>query len=432
MYRHKGTLTSLQLHLAYPADAVVRVPRVRDVANGWYGAFCAEDRGALLIAHGLAPLLRELGSFQPNASFHPTWVDSPGRGPSGPETADLRVTQLSAFETRWPGGSACDFAPTQRLKDPDEIARRVAEHMSGFTHWVERRYRDAQHIVCVGHLDSRLILLTPKLHPKRWHIYAQKPPGIGDVQRWLDEARVRVAGRFFNAGQFRKDRQHFDRLVDANDGRCLPLHWICEPLSRFAAELGGRVIVWAGGWGDGLHARSPSLAGGGYRHFWQRLRRHQQPRGAVGKRMTGCAYLSIYHSPEIWRELYQHYDPRACAGDIRPLIGRELLGRDVPPCRNRSFPVAPRLSVPRKELFRGYLLRLGQEMGTDESAIRAAWPWAWVETDDSTPRPAVEERQPRRLPGTSNRAATARVRLARGNRDWPARNRRRSAPVIRK
>ncbi|MGH9493389.1 MAG: toprim domain-containing protein [Candidatus Sulfotelmatobacter sp.] len=211
--------------------------------------------------------------------------------------------------------------------------------MTRFVQGIERRFPEHEHVVMTGGKDSQLIWLVPKLAPDRWHVFSSYP-NDRVVSEWLERNDLMPAGGILrHDNQNDETRADTERKVACSDLYSDPRHIKWLPFMRtIAEEHGGRCIFWGGTMSSPAHiykghevedfSDDPDRM---WRSHFERTASWQGNYHQTFFNFVGRPYLSPYHSPEIWNELFVHLDPRAIrwGGDLRDALGQELAGRPV-------------------------------------------------------------------------------------------------------
>lgn len=357
-------ITSLDLYLDWPAATVHNVAELRDVGAGVYPCYYMRADGGLKVATSAAALAAASGRFEPDRQFDPpdylalARPKSVRRVPSkvlellglrerrswlpfhvSERSPDARVRKLRPFERVSPSGERVFFRPDRSLSEADALVRRSAELMTRFVQGIERRFPEHVHVIMTGGKDSQLIWLVPKLAPDRWHVFSSYP-NDRIVSEWLERNdRMPAGGILRHDNQNDETRADTERKVACSDLYSDPRHIRWLPFMRsIAEEHGGRCIFWGGTMSSPAHiykghgvedfSDDPDRM---WRSHFERTASWQGNYHQTFFNFVGCPYLSPYHSPEIWSELFVHLDPRAIGwgSDLRDALGQALAGRPV-------------------------------------------------------------------------------------------------------
>jgi len=370
-----GVLSSLELHLRFPAGTVVETLCLEDTACGLYPCYYRVFRERLKVCTSAANLIVDAGSLETNPAFQPReyllradvrelFVRGTAAFPrfaknaaksllpapllrrlsknrfwyESWDTFDTRVRKLKPFECVAAQGANNGFQPDFSLKSADMLVEMVADHLQRFVHHVETAFPDHEHVLMLAGRDSQIVALIPKQRPERWHVFTAAPNRLL-VWKWLAWNNVTTGMVFGHDNHNEETPEETARKIVCSDLYSDPRHMRWLPaLKRIADGFGGRCIFWAGSAGDALHVGRSfhrRYAHGNPANFFHiHLTRvpclvgnyHQ-----VVKNFTGCPLLSPYHSAEIWRAVYIHHGPSVIpAGvDLRPRIGERVAGRQI-------------------------------------------------------------------------------------------------------
>lgn len=365
----KQTISSLSLHLEYPEGAVLPVKKLQDVGCGIYPVYYVRQNDHVLVSTSVTELIFELGDFRRNNSFNPpeflestpigdklelflpsrvrenvpssfaSWLRTVGFLSStywyeNPQTVDQRIEILQPFEEVTSHGTEQTFDPTYSLSHPEKFVNRSVDYITDFVNDIERRFPDHEHIIRMGGKDSQLIALVPKIS-ENWSVFSAEP-NYQLVNQFIQENGISVNQLYHHDNQNEESRDEFCQKIICSDLRSDPRHLRWYPtLQKIVDEHDGDVIFWCGTEGDTIysyHVDFSSVSKEEYfdLHF-ERAANWQAITHQVTKNYTGAPAISPYHSPSIWEDLYQHYDPRMISkgDDLRPQLGEQLYGGDV-------------------------------------------------------------------------------------------------------
>lgn len=332
MNNPKSRLTSLELYLNYPAKSVVSVTTLEDVACGIYPCYYLIQDDYLLVSSSAISLIKYSQDFVFNPHFCPDLLKHNFYDQRN--TIDKRITKLSPFEIRTASGSNNNFKPTRRIKDPAHFKDSSVQHFSNFILQIEKQFPEYEHIVLTGGKDSLLIHLGPKLNPEKWHIFSSEP-NTKIVQKFFEQNQLQV-NRFFGHDNIDDEDLLFvmQKVIDT-DCTVNPAHyrWM-KALQNIASEFKGKCIFWTGSIGDALNSYNTAYAELNYQQYFAKLAgRASQWQGMYHQlcfNLVGAPLLSIYHSAEIWQELYQHFDPALTyQQDHRMQLGEMLAAKPI-------------------------------------------------------------------------------------------------------
>jgi len=357
-------VSSISLHLQAWPDPV-QVEAVKDTTCGIYPVYYTAKDGQLHIASSVSPLVLLHGDLHEDTTF--THYEGGKVWHEGPSTIDARVKKLPAFgyvtmrdgalwerdefeHANYIGGTR-RFVE-QSAKAHEAFVEQSAKAHEAFVARIEKMYPGDAHVVLLGGVDSQTIMLVPKVKPANWHVLSMEP-NASLVWGWLKRNGIEY-GRFFRRRVTHRPGIDFvHRIVWATDCMADPRHYRSgDFMVEIARAFGGDVIFWAGTLGDaiqgGCHSRAYVPTGSG-RYWNSLLTRGPGWQGMAHQnclRQTGCPMLSLYHSPEIWRDVYTRTDMSALPRDVRQRVGVRLHGRQVEWLRRNPHP--PNMHVPKR------------------------------------------------------------------------------------
>lgn len=388
----ESELDSLSLHLDYPAGAVIEVEEFIDETAGIMPGYYYQAEDSVFVSTSVLSLIDELGGFQPDQTFlesaTPLTHDTSIGGASIPDiakglpkpvvnavkplgepilntlglistdglwvctnrTPDERIRKVPPFHRVTPSGTTRDFDATYSLT-PREAAADIATHMQQFINRIEKEYPGYHHVVLTGGKDSQLIWLVDKVEPEKWHA-ASSPPNYSINREFFEENGI-SHNTFIKLNEAKQEtREETELKIVTSDLRSDIRHLRWRPQQREIAErFDQQVIFWSGTVGGTLHSYHPDYAGTGRDGFFEaqftRAANWQANAHQTVKNYSGCAKLSPYHSPEIWRSVYEQYDPGQIekGDDFRLEIAREL--QDTPITWPSSNPSPAPYSYPK-------------------------------------------------------------------------------------
>lgn len=324
-------MTSLDLHLNYPAKEVVATDCVEDVACGMYPCYYMEHEGRLKVSSSAAALIVDSGEFFLNDNFRPdftrfNWYEEL-------HTIDKRVQRLGAFEIRYPGLSENNFKPARTLKNPDEFIEHSLYYFKKFINSIEERFPEHDHVVHTGGKDSQLIHLVPKINDEKWHIFSSEP-NAHLVEKWVKQNKVEFNEFFVHDNKNDEDLDFLiTKLVNSDCiGNPEHIRWN-KKLMSISDHFAGKCIFWTGTIGDTIYSIHKDYVRNDYRDYFKvhcgRAASWQGNCHQIYFNTTNSPCLSMYHSREIWESLYQRLDPSCVQEDLRDRLGEKLAGRKI-------------------------------------------------------------------------------------------------------
>lgn len=366
-------ITSLQLHLNYPAEQVVETKCLEDVGCGIYPCYFMKLKDKLKVSTSVTALIFDSKIFELNPTFNPPdflkqtskqnslhkklslitptilkrvvkyfdlrllsdnlhkdkfWYESW-------ETIDKRVKKLRPFEKVTPRDTTIKFKPDFTIRDKEIIINKTVNYLQKFVQSVEREFPDYEHIIMTGGKDSQLINLIPKLNSEKWHIFSAEP-NYTLVKKWIEKNDVTVNKIFKHNNQNEESFEDFKKKILCSDlyADLRHMRWI-PTLKRIAKEFDYKCIFWSGTAADAIYSFHKDFHNKFKEEYFKvhmiRVGTFQGNYHQICKNFVGCPTLSPYHSKEIWEELYQHLDPSIITKDtdLRKEIGEKLFGRPV-------------------------------------------------------------------------------------------------------
>lgn len=372
--------TSLDIYLNHTPGEIISADKVTDVGCGMYPCYYVQRDSDVLVSTSGANLIAELGDLKRNPDFQPplsfadlgtgdqvttdqtiieTLADyvptnlrreipssvitklenlglisgeAPQAWAEGWHTIDSRVSRLRPFETITPDTREQSIDFTRSLSDPEALAEQTAEYMTTFIHRIEDQFPDHQHIILTGGMDSQLISLVPK-QTDNWHVFSAEP-NYSIVTEFLDRNDIDVNSVIHHDNRNDESLDDLQRKLVAADLMADPRHlrWLSS-FKELVQDFGGDCIIWSGTSADAIHAyhRDFHTAENYFDCHLRRVASWQAISHQVMANFVGVPQLSPYHSPEIWDDVYRHYDPDMMSPemDLRPRIGKILSGGEV-------------------------------------------------------------------------------------------------------
>ena len=361
-------ITSLQLHLHYPAGEVVETRCLEDVGCGIYPCYYLRYKDKIKVSTSVTSLIFDSQEIQLNPDFKPPdFIKQRSKQNLASNTSDLfkklvkhftlglfpdhlrtengwyemwetidkRVKKLRPFEKITPGYTTVTFKPDFTIYDKKIIVTRTVNHMQKFVYNVEKDFPDYDHIVMTGGNDSQLISLISKLNDEKWHIFSAEP-NYTLVKEFIEENDINVNKIFRHDNQNEETIEDFTRKVICGDMYSNPqdLRWL-PSLKKIAEEFNHNCVFWTGTAADAIYSFHKEFHNNSKEDYFKvhmsRVSTWQGNSIQTSKNFVGCPFLSPYHSKEIWEELYQHLDPSIITKDtdLRKEIGERLFGKPV-------------------------------------------------------------------------------------------------------
>ncbi|MBN1543416.1 hypothetical protein JW992_14850 [candidate division KSB1 bacterium] len=376
-------ITSEAVYLNYPAKSIIRTSRLVDSGCGIYPVFYVSDRKEIFVSTSVISLIELLGSLDLNPHFRPpdflqkrekshaiarmkamlppvcknairtVAIKLAGKEPQwetnwyeSDETVDRRIHKLGAFCTVHSHSVVKQFKPSFSLQDPKKLIADTADCLRSYIHQIEDRFPDFQQIVLTGGKDSQLIVLVPKINQKNWHIFSA-PPNDRLVRIWLDQNGLAEHSVVEGPGWRKETDSELREKIIASDCYSNPAHirWLPE-LRDIAGSFSHRCIFWTGTGADAFYSFHPGFHKLAREKYFDvhanRVRSFQGNYHQTFKNFVGAALLSPYHSDDIWKRVYQHYDPSLIGQqvDLRNAIGAILAGREIEWLKENPSPEA--------------------------------------------------------------------------------------------
>ena len=265
---------------------------------------------------------------------------------SGTATIDREIRRL---------GGPTPFVRT--IFSPEVYAERLAAAMIADVARVEAAHPGATHVVMCGGKDSLNMLLLPWRRPV---LALSAAPNFALVRAFIADNRLDI--RCLELRDEDRGCLDLEVLYNACLSELVHCRWSGE-LRSLAAERGASLILWKGqvatfltpSWRAYVHytdrvdrtlgyleslvvraalrLRTRAIPEAQQRrvadNLWLRGAMMQGTHMALLRALCGCLVLSGYHGPAV-QEVVSAVDLPSCvARDIRPLVGRLLLGREV-------------------------------------------------------------------------------------------------------
>ncbi len=265
---------------------------------------------------------------------------------SGVATIDSEIRRI---------GGPTPFLPT--IFNPEVYAEALAAAMIADTAMIEAAHSGVPHVILTGGKDSLNMLLLPWKAPV---VALSAAPNYALVRQFIADNGLRIPCHELRD----EDRSGLDREVLYNT--CLSNLFHCRwsgELRTLAAQQRRRMILWQGqvatfltpSWRAYIHYRDQVDRVVGYleslvvraalkldcrtipeaqqrrvsTNLWRRGAMMQGSHMALLRSLCGCLVLSGYHGPAVQR-VVSSVDLSSCVQhDIRPRVGRLLLGRPV-------------------------------------------------------------------------------------------------------
>jgi hypothetical protein len=330
-------ITSLELWLNYSAKSVIETKNIEDVACEIYSCYYMEYEDRLKVSTSVISLIKDSGKFTINPDFNPDFVKY-----SWPEytkcgwykerfTVDKRIKRLRPFEVKISKASKINFNPVIKIKNKEEFIEKSIFYFKKFVNGVELRFPNYDHVVLTGGKDSQIIHLIPKKNKAKWHVFSSEP-NVLMVKKWLRDNKV-YSNNFFTHDNV-NDEFESDFVAKLFNSDCIsdPQHmrWL-KKLNKISDLFDKKCIFWMGTFGDTVNR---SNAWKNSKNCFDTFLGRETTHGIyhqTGFNLTGCPFLSIYNSEEIWRNVYQHLDFSIVQkfGDLREKIGNKLAGKKI-------------------------------------------------------------------------------------------------------
>lgn len=286
----------------------------------------------------------------------------------------------------------CGFSIT----DVDVFAQRIADALRADTAAIEAANPGYKNVVLCGGSDSLNLLLLPWQHET---IAISAEPNFEHVQKFVRENELNVKVMRLDDEY---DRDELDDEILECCCRAELSHWRWgASLRRIAREMDKKLVYWKGQAGDlymsttwkvYMHPIEPKkrlarrvyrkssdympevlargigrlLQPGVIRTSWNRTASFQGSHMGFIREIADCLTVSAYHGPNVMK-VWEEADLASVAQhDMRPLVGRILLGRDVRyPGKNPGpAPSQIRLGLSRSHRFLDLIRKAGIEVRT--------------------------------------------------------------------
>ncbi len=325
----------------------------------FYPVYHREDR------YSWSPLalLVEAGALEPDAEVLDAAAADDFLYYSGWGSVDRRIRRVGGPLVHAPGSEGA-------LRDPDELAGALAGALRADLAAAEARNPEMAPVVLVGGRDSMNLLLLPWRTPP---LVVSAEPNFPLVREFVRRNGLGLEVRRLDDP---RDEAVLDREILENACRADLRHyrWGAH-LCALARELEGRAVFWKGQVADALttpywktlchpprgpvatgqkvYARLDRFVPGALRRrvarsylepkllrtLWIRCAMFQGSHMGLIRGLTGALVLSAYHGPAVVRLWQRVRFEEAVPCDIRPRVGRALLGREV--CYPEANPSPP-------------------------------------------------------------------------------------------
>ena len=368
-------LTSLDLYLNFPAKKIIKTYCIEDVACAIYPCFYIECNDYLKVSSSAVELIKESKELVLNKKFKPnffmkSWYE-------GPQTIDKRIKRLKAFEIKKVGSSKINFKSEKTLKDKDEYIEKSVFYFKKFVNYIERSFPEHDHVVFTGGKDSQLVHLVPKLNEDKWHVFSSHP-SVALIKKWLTENDVKY-GQFFEHDNINNENKDFvmEKVLNS-DMICSPEHirW-SKSIIDISNKFNKKCIFWTGTIGDTFYnCHIYEYMRSNFKYFFEvQFNRASAYQGITLHQavfnLTSCPSLSLFHSREIWDELYQKVDLSSFnfslfgnSPDLRKEIGNKLANKEIKWIKKNPTPL-PWFINPllKKNLLKMYIKKIESFLG---------------------------------------------------------------------
>lgn len=355
----KEKITSLEFYLDFPAGHILEVKSIEDVGAGMYPCYYMKTNGTLKISTSVTALVLDSKTFVHNKNFKPpdflktpllkklfgsfmwrvnklhrllslgifqinkSWYESF-------QTIDKRIKKLRPFEIVSADSSQTTFKPDYTLNNEEELIDKSVYYLKKFVNDVEMKYPDFDHIILTGGRDSQLIALIPKKNKNKWHIFSADP-NFPLVKDWVEKNNLGINRMFRHDNRNEETGEDIKKKIICCDlySDLIHIRWL-PGLKKIAEKFDRKCIFWTGTAADSVYGYNEVFR----KHFSKgyfdihltRVCPRQGNYHQTFKNFVDCPLLSPYHSQEIWRDLYQHYNPIVIkkGSDLRDRIGDKL------------------------------------------------------------------------------------------------------------
>jgi len=385
-------LNSHDLYIDFPAGKVVEIDVLEDVGCGIYPCYYYKQNKKLYASTSVTELIRNLGDFRNDLKFSPTdfynnppiiekkqrfknifenldsqtfikrksktaiyvflkkmskwisfdlisylfgiyyikqpaWYDSY-------RTIDKRIKKLKPFEKRTTHSTYNNFKPNYSITKKEIILKKTAELIAEYVQTIEQKYPDYHHVILTAGKDSQLIWLAPKLNSKSWSCFSAEPNAKW-VKKWLGLNNIAPAFFFDHSNLNDETLADFKKKILCSDlySDLSHIRWMPRMI-EIAEKFNNKCVFWGGTAADAIYKHYPEFHESKNTFFELHMNRVACFQGnyhQVFKNYTGLAYLSPYHSEDIWKSLYQEFDPLFIKqyDDVRKELGDLLSQRKI-------------------------------------------------------------------------------------------------------
>lgn len=341
-------MTTLEFYLSYPAKSVLAVDCIEDLTSGNYSIFYTYKEGRLLISTSVVSLIKELGGFEFNSAFNPTFVDlwfmegiknheqqqEHDFWCKSNSTIDKRIFRLRTFERRFSTGvSERSLEFRKEIDTWDGLCSLSAEYLTKFINRIELQFPDYVHVILTGGKDSQLIWTVPKIDETKWYCFSSEPEAT-TAKEFLDRNKIFYKDFFHSMNTETED---FEKKIVCSDCIAYPQHirYLGE-LTGIVNKLGNKCIFWLGTMvsAAGFYKIKKPRYYKYYDRFWEK---HSEALASADHRTKfnylECPFLSPFHSDEIWTNVYSRFDPLIFKNkekvDNRSILAHKLIGREL-------------------------------------------------------------------------------------------------------
>ncbi|WP_144049522.1 hypothetical protein [Halorubrum salipaludis] len=372
----RESVTSLELYLENDRKEVVTTEKLQDVACGMYPCYYRLTDDELRVSKSVFSLILDAGEYDRNTAYEvPQFIQKfdqkdkqifiedfvsylpqelTSRVPSSivrllrestllpnrywddqMETIARGIYRLQPFETILSDGTQnVDIAFDRSISSKEKFIELSCQYLTEFVQNIEKRFPEHEHIVLTGGRDSLLIHLVPKL-TDNWSAFSAEP-NLNNTLQFFEDNGIDMNQVYTHSNTNRETIGDTVKKLICSDLRADPRHIRWRPkLAEISKQYDRKCIFWSGTEGDTINSYYSDFHDSEeHGYFDLQMMRAANWQGTTHQtttNYTGAPMISIYHSPQIWQDLYRRYDPEMIqkGDDLRDEIGEQLHGGSV-------------------------------------------------------------------------------------------------------
>jgi len=205
--------------------------------------------------------------------------------------------------------------------------------LRSFINSVEKKFPEYNQVVHTAGKDSQLIHLIPKINSEKWHVFSSDP-NAPLVEKWLKQNDIEFKEFFVHNNNNDEDLDFLIMKLVNSDCIGNPEHirWT-KRLIEISNHFANKCIFWLGTIGDTIYSIHNDYAKNNYSDYFKvHYSRASSWQGNCHQtyfNSTNSPCLSVYHSKEIWENVYQRLDPSCVHNDLREKLGENLARKKI-------------------------------------------------------------------------------------------------------